>query len=269
MTEISTFLRYPGSKRRMLTFLLDNLPNTNSIKGRLVEPFVGGGAVFFALAPREAYLGDINRELIELYQGIAQSPDRVWRLYRGFPTTKAGYNHVRSLSPKTLTPLQRSARSLFLNRTCFKGMWRHNLSGQFNIGYGGQDRRWSISRADIFKISAQLKKARLRCCDFEPMLDMSTPCDFVFVDPPYRPGAREQIHDHYGSQRFRYVDHQRLSRALKRANRRGVPWAMTVSDHPEILSLYKPFKKKAIPRGTGRTIGSFSHFGGEVLITNC
>lgn len=269
MPGISTFLRYPGSKRRMLTFLLENLPDPSSLKGRFVEPFVGGGAVFFAVAPKRADLGDINRELIGLYQGIARSPDRVWRLYKSFPTNKAGYKKVRGLSSASLTLLQRSARSLFLNRTCFKGMWRHNLAGQFNIGYGGQDRRWSISRADIFEVSAHLKRARLKCCDFELMLDASTRLDFVFLDPPYRPGSKEQIHDHYGSKRFRFVDHQRLASALRAADRRGVPWAMTVSDHPEILRLYRTFKLKQIPRGTGGKIGSFSHFGGEVLISNC
>jgi DNA adenine methylase len=143
MAEISTFLRYPGSKRRMVAFLLEHLPEAASVKGKFVEPFVGGGAVYFALAPKKAVLGDINEELIDLYRGIALSPERVWRLYRSFPKTKVGYRKVRGLNPTTLTLLQRSARSLFLNRTCFKGMWRHNLKGQFNIGYGGQDRRWS------------------------------------------------------------------------------------------------------------------------------
>jgi len=88
MAEISTFLRYPGSKRRMLAFLLSQLPDATSIKGKFVEPFVGGGAVYFALAPQRADLGDINPELIELYQGIAKSPDRVWRLYRSYPSAK-------------------------------------------------------------------------------------------------------------------------------------------------------------------------------------
>ncbi len=269
MPEISTFLRYPGSKRRMLAFLLANLPDSDSIKGRFVEPFLGGGAVYFAISPKRAYLGDINRELIDLYQGIVLSPDRVWRLYKGFPSTKTGYKRIRAARPESLTILQRSARSLFLNRTCFKGMWRHNLAGQFNIGYGGQDRRWSISRADLFHVAGQLEHAQIRCCDFETMIDASRPRDYVFLDPPYRPGAKEQIHAHYDSHQFKFCDHQRLSKALQRADTRRVPWAITISDHPEILALYKHFRKLAIPRGTGNSIGSFSHFGGEVLITNC
>ena len=252
----------------MLTFLLANLPDSSEIKGRFVEPFVGGGAVYFAIGPKKADLGDINAELIELYLGIARSPDRVWRLYRNFPTTKVGYKKIRATDPESLTLLQKSARSLFLNRTCFKGMWRHNLAGQFNIGYGGQDRRWSITRSDLFEVAAQLKCAKIRCCDFEPMIDGSTAKDFVFLDPPYRPGAKEQLHSHYGSHQFKFNDHQRLSKALQRADKRRVPWAITISDHLEILALYKNFRNTPIPRGTGGRIGSLSSGGGEVLITN-
>ena len=72
-------------------------------------------------------------------------------------------------------------------------MWRHDLKGQFNIGYGGQDRRWSITRADLFRISNQLQKAKIECCDFEHMIDGSTRKDFVFADPPYRPGAKSSF----------------------------------------------------------------------------
>lgn len=253
----------------MLDFLLEHLPNAASIKGRFVEPFVGGGAVYFALSPKKADLGDLNVELIELYRGIALSPDRIWHLYRSFPNTEAGYKRIRRLNPKTLTLLQRAARSLFLNRTCFKGMWRHNLKGQFNIGYGGQDRRWSIARADLFEISRQLKNAKIECCDFEYMVDGSKKQDFVFLDPPYRPGAKEQIHAHYGAQQFRFADHIRLAESLRRADARCVPWAITISSHPAILNLYRSYQVRAIPHGTGSSIGKMSARGGEVLVSNC
>jgi len=91
----------------------------------------------------------------------------------------------------------------------------------------------------------------------------------VFLDPPYRPGAKEQIHAHYGSQQFRFRDHIRLSQSLHRADKRSVPWAITISDHPEVLRLYRKFHIKPIPRGTGPSIGSLSARGGEVLISNC
>src|SRR5712671_2620394 len=133
--RLTTFLRYPGSKRRMLDFLSPRLPTRNEIAGRFIEPFVGGGAVFFSVRPKKAVLGDLNPELMDIYKGIRANPDRVWRIYRGFPTTKRNYWKVRDGNLSDLSLTHRAARSLYLNRTCFKGMWRHNLRGKFNVGY--------------------------------------------------------------------------------------------------------------------------------------
>jgi DNA adenine methylase len=269
MDQVARFLRYPGSKRRMLEFLLEHLPDSGAIKGRFIEPFVGSGVVYFAISPKTAILGDLNRELIDLYLGIVRSPDRVWRLYRSFPSNKRGYRKIRGIDTSSLTLLQRAARSLFLNRTCFKGMWRHNLKGQFNIGYGGQDRRWSVSRRDLFEVAECLQNAQIHCCDFEKLIGLAGPKDFLFLDPPYRPGEREQLHDHYSARRFTFVDHRRLASALKSADQRGIGWALTVSDHRDIIRMYNGFKQLPIPRGTGRSIGALSQIhGGEVLITN-
>ena len=84
------FLRYPGGKQRLLRYLIQYLPSQLSIQGRFVEPFIGGGAVFFALHPRKAILSDINEELIELYRGISRYPDDVWNIFQAFPDTKYG-----------------------------------------------------------------------------------------------------------------------------------------------------------------------------------
>src|SRR4029077_12779442 len=193
----TTFLRYPGSKRRMLSFLADHLPNPASIPGRFIEPFVGGGVIYFHLRPRSAVLADVNEELIELYRGISANPGRVWQVYRQYPNTKRGYQKVRDMAVNRLSLPQRAARSLFLNRTCFKGMWRHNLNGKFNIGYGGQSRRWAIRRRDLFEISRLLRTAFLECSDFEPIIARARKADYLFLDPPYRPAEREQLHQHY------------------------------------------------------------------------
>ncbi len=266
--RLTTFLRYPGSKRRMLDFLSPRLPTRSEIKGRFIEPFVGGGAVFFSVRPKNAVLGDLNSELIDLYRGIRINPERVWRIYRAFPGTKENYWKVRDKNVLELSLVQRAARSLYLNRTCFKGMWRHNRKGKFNIGYGGQDRRWAITRGDLFTIAELLKKASLRCGDFQHILEQATVDDFLFLDPPYRPGEREQAHAHYSAHQFAFQDHIRLADAVKAADRRGVRWSMTISAHPDILGLYRRFHVRAIPSGTGRSIGALASEAGEVLISN-
>ena len=263
-----TFIRYPGGKRRLISFLDDHLPSTHKITGKYIEPFVGSGSVYFHLRPKKAILADLNAELIDLYRGIRSNPDKVWRIYRSLPTTKKGYNEIRKLKHLDLDLQNRAARTLFLNRTCFKGMWRHNSDGQFNVGYGGQARRWVISRKDLFAVARALRNASLKCSDFEFIIDEASLGDYLFLDPPYRPGEREQLHEHYVGKEFTFTDQQRLASCLKDADKRGVAWSMTISAHPDIIKLYKKFHTQTIPRGTGRKIGVLVNDSGEVLISN-
>jgi len=136
------FIRYPGGKQRVLNQIIPHLPSRKAITGKFVEPFVGGGAVFFALNPKFALLSDINPELMDLYCGIRDNPLEVWEIYKNFPKTKKAYYKIRAIKVDDMPISFRTARTLYLNRTCFKGMWRQNSNGEFNVGYGGQDRRW-------------------------------------------------------------------------------------------------------------------------------
>jgi DNA adenine methylase len=263
------FLRYPGGKQRVLDFLLKHLPARETIQGKFVEPFVGGGAIFFAINPRKAILTDVNPELIDLYRGIRLKPTKVWQLFRDYPSSKRGYYRVRGLAREDLDLPNRAARTLYLNRTCFKGMWRHNSSGQFNVGYGGQDRRWTVGEHCLKEIARRLKRTLLRCSDFEPVIDASGKDDFVFVDPPYRPGEKEMPHDHYAWSFFHYKDHERLAKTLRRATKRSVRWAMTTSSHPDVLKLFRGNQIIPLPRGTGSQPGLRTNMSVEVLICNC
>jgi DNA adenine methylase len=187
------FIRYPGGKQRILNYIIPFLPPRQSIIGKFIEPFVGSGAVFFAINPKRALLADINPELIDLYRGIKYYPLKVWEIYNSFPTTKKAYYQIRDMNISEMSLAFRAARTLYLNRTCFKGMWRHNSDGRFNVGYGGQDRRWVINQETLKEVSNRLKHATLKCCDFEEVIDESKIGDFIFADPPYRPGERELI----------------------------------------------------------------------------
>lgn len=262
---IANFLRYPGSKRRMLAFLGHYLPSADAILGRHVEPFVGGGAVFLYMQPHLALLSDINSELIDVYRGIRHDPNAVWKEYCEFGSTKADYWHVRRMPPPNLMT-ERAARTLYLNRTCFKGMWRHNREGRFNVGYGGQSRRWVIGCSTLVEISRHLRRAQIRCLDFETVVDESESGDFLFLDPPYRPGERELVNDHYSYRQFKFDDHRRLAAALKRAERRGVSWLMTTSSHPDIVLLFKNKFIVPFPRGTGHLPGKLVKDSGEILV---
>ncbi len=260
-------IRYPGSKYRFLDFLLPYLPDRKELSGNFVEPFVGGGAVFFAINPYKAILSDINSILIDLYRGLKRDPLKVWQIYKQFPATKAAYYKIRNTEEKR-DLYYKAAKTLFLNRTCFKGMWRQNSSGQFNVGYGGQDRRWVINENSLVEVSRVLRKAKLRACDFEATISECKTGDFLFLDPPYKPGLKDLNLFHYVFEKFTFEDHKRLANVLKAATRRNVRWAMTTTSHHDILSLFK--KNRIIPfvKGTGTMPGIIDNKTGEVLICN-
>lgn len=262
------FIRYPGGKQRIAKYITSHFPTNKEIKGRYVEPFVGGGAVFFAVNPENAILCDINKDLIDMYRGIRRYPKKVWIIYKNFPNTKQAYYKIRNENPKRKKLEFRAARTLYLNRTCFKGMWRHNSNGEFNIGYGGQDRRWAINQKNIIEVSRYLKKVSLKIWDFERAINFCDYDDFIYLDPPYRPGNRELIHSHYGYGKFDFTEQKRLAKALNNATKMDIKWAMTNSSHKEILSLFKDTKIIPLPIGTGKKPGVLTKNTGEVFICN-
>lgn len=266
--ESIRLLRYPGGKQRKLHWIMEHLPSREEISGYFIEPFVGSAAVFFSLNPKKGILADMNSELVTLYRGVRRDPIKVWEIFRSLPSTKRDYYRIRDTTNWPSDLASQAARTLYLNRTCFKGMWRHNSDGQFNVGYGGQERRWVINKQTLVEVSKRLSRSLLRTSDFEDIVDLSTEHDFVFLDPPYRPGERELLHAHYIHSKFTRADHRRLGQALRRAGRRGVKWALTVSSHPDILSLYKGQTIVRIPKGTKKTCERRSQDSGEVLILN-
>lgn len=263
------FLRYPGGKGKQLSFLINYLPKKENIKGKYVEPFVGGGSVFLYLQPEAAVISDLNKDLIELYKGIKNYPHKVWETFKGFPTGKKAYYEIRD-SEFTSKPLYyRAARTLYLNRTCFKGMWRHNQKQDFNVGYGGEERRWVITHQNIVELSKIFRTASIEQADFEKVLDAARTNDFIFLDPPYKPGQKEMQTAHYINGRFSFDDQVRLAEKLREiSSKRKVKWLMTNSSHPEIRKLYKGFKIKNMPNGKSGQVGVLTKNNNEVLISN-
>jgi DNA adenine methylase len=261
-------LRYPGGKQRFLEYLAPLLPEPNSLKGQFFEPFVGGGSVFFSFGFKYAILSDLNREMIDLYRGVRYSPRRVWKKFKAFPTTKRGYYLVRNRDTSDLDLISRAARTLFLNRTCFKGMWRHDADGRFNVGYGGQSRRWVITERHLVAFAQQLRTAALRTADFEEVINEAGKGDFLFLDPPYKPGKREMDHDHYVYAKFGFRDHQRLAKSLHRASKRGARWLLTTSAHPSIRALFPTNFIYPLRTGVGTLPGLIRTRSFEVLIVN-
>lgn len=263
------FLRYPGGKRKLLSFLGNYLPANYEIKGKYIEPFVGGGSVFFFMQPHSAILSDLNKELIDLYKAFKNYPKKVWEIFNTFPRGKKSYYEIRNESQENKPIYYRAARTLYLNRTCFKGMWRHNPEGQFNVGYGGEARRHVLTLEDFIELTKRLKKAIIVNADFEKTLDMCSDGDFIFLDPPYKPGSKDMNQAHYINGYFSFDEQIRLANKLKRVSqKRDIKWLMTNSSHLDIRSLYKGFNIVKVPKGTSSVIGVFSNNSQEILISN-
>jgi len=261
-------IRYPGGKQKILNSIIKYLPPIETIKGKYVEPFAGSASVFFRLNPRIALLNDINSELISFYRGIRNYPKKVWQYYKSFDNTKEAYYNIRNSKPDKKNLAFWSARFLFLNRTSFKGMFRYNLKGDFNVGYGGQDRRWIIDQETLVNVSNVLKQTMLTCKDFHIIIDSCSADDFIFIDPPYKPGYREIMHSHYWVGKFTFDDHIRLAKTLQFATERGVSWAMTTSYHQDILELFAHNSIEKLAKGTGIKPGVITKESKEAIIFN-
>lgn len=230
-----TFLKWAGGKRWFVNNESYRLPVEYN---RYIEPFLGGGAVFFYLSPAEAILSDINQELITTYQAIRDDVDGVYRNLRSHQrnNSREYYYRVRATKPRTLSTI--AARMIYLNKTCFNGIYRVNRKGDFNVPYG-TDRLLTFDRQKLVRSSEILQNAELFCQDFEQTIDMSEEDDFLFCDPPYAVLDEDNRFVGYTADIFSWNDQIRLANSLIRAKNRGVKIIMTNVSHPAVLGLYE------------------------------
>jgi DNA adenine methylase len=228
-------MKWPGGKRWLIARHSAIFPIAF---GRYIEPFLGGGSVFFHLQPERAILGDTNSELIELFKVIAWRRRRLESLLQD-PQRKHGTRHyysIRSQIPSD--PVERAARTLYLNRTCFNGMYRVNLAGAFNVPKG--EKIAVVMETDDFAAAARLlRRADIRVSDFQPLVDEAKAGDLVFADPPYIVGHNNNGFVKYNEKLFKWEDQIRLANALARARKRGVKVVATNAAHAEIEQLYR------------------------------
>jgi len=228
------FLKWAGGKRWLANS--DQLPLPVSFD-RYIEPFLGGGAIFFHLAPARAILSDVNVELIHLYTVLRDSPRELMELMQHHhgKHSSSYYYDVRSQVPEG--GLERAARTMYLNRTCWNGLYRVNLKGVFNVPIGTKS-TVVFDDEDFEGISCRLQRAELVCCDFEPTIAQATQGDFVFVDPPYTVRHNLNGFIKYNETLFGWEDQIRLRDAVASAIARGAAVVVTNADHESVRELY-------------------------------
>lgn len=230
-----SFLKWAGGKRWLASS--GHLPIPTSYT-RYVEPFLGGGAVFFHLKPHNALLSDLNSELICLYEVMRDDPDALYDVMSRHEEyhSKDYYYQIRGFTPRS--QVQIAARFLYLNRTCWNGLYRVNLKGKFNVPIGTKD-SVIFDDDDFWTISTLLKQAEIRRSDFEPIIDSCKKGDFLFVDPPYTVQHNLNGFLKYNEKIFSWDDQIRLRNAVERAIEREVSIVVTNADHKSIRDLYR------------------------------
>ena len=243
--ELPPFLKWAGGKRWLTSGFADIFPVEFE---RYVEPFLGGGAVFFKLNPRKALLSDANSELINVYQAIQQNHKLVRRYLVAHQRnhSKEYYYKIRSASPNSM--YVRAARFIYLNRTCWNGLYRVNRDGQFNVPIGTKS-SVILDTDDFNSLSAKLASCRLVARDFRKGIGVARAGDFLFVDPPYTVRHNLNGFVKYNERIFSWDDQIALKKSLVAADRRGVKILMTNADHDSVKKLYRGvFKRKAVGR---------------------
>lgn len=239
------FLKWAGGKRWLVHNHSQLFPTRFNT---YIEPFLGSGAVFFKLRPAKAILSDSNDELMNAFQAIKDNWRQVVKYLRLHHTnhSKEYYYHVRSQVLQSR--YKRAARLIYLNRTCWNGLFRVNRNGVFNVPIGTKTN--VLLPTDKFDLAAQiLKSAHLIVSDFEDIINQTQKNDFIFADPPYTAKHNDNGFLKYNEKLFSWNDQVRLRDSLVRAKNKGAKILVTNANHTSILELYKDqFELKTLRR---------------------
>ena len=212
---------------------------------RHVEPFVGGGALFFSRLPNRALLTDVNPSLIATYTAIRDDVDGVIAALRTLAArhSKENYYEVRARYNRAsrIATAKRAAMFIYLNKTCFNGLHRVNRKGEFNVPIGAYKNPRILNEQALEAASAALRGATLRCASYESLLENAKPGDFVYFDPPYEPVSETSSFTSYARDGFTRADQTRLRDVYKALDRRGCKLMLSNSDVPFIRDLYTDF----------------------------
>ena len=259
-------LKWAGGKTRLLPEILPRLPPR---LGRYHEPFFGGGALFFRLQPRDASLSDANEELITVYRSVRDDVERLIVELGRHRYEREYYYGMRALDPADLSDIERAARTIYLNRTCFNGLYRVNRRGQFNVPMGSYANP-VICQADRLRaVSELLRHVDVRQGDYASCAEEAREGDFVYFDPPYQPISKTASFTSYTANDFGEADQAALADTFRGLTDRGVRCLLSNSDTPLIRELYEGFQVEAVlaPRAISRN-GAGRRAVLEVLVRN-
>jgi len=240
-----TFVKWAGGKKQLISQFKRFFPKKIN---RYIEPFVGGGAVVFYIIknhkPKEVIVSDINEELMNAYKVIKKNPERLIKLLKKYKKkhNKEEYYQIRAEDTKFLSSLIRAGRFIYLNKTCFNGLYRVNSKGQFNVPMGSYKNPSIVMEKELKEISKFLKKVKLKVMSFEEVLKIAKRGDFIYLDPPYYPLKKGKSFTTYTKDNFLEKEQEQLAEVFNKLNKKGCKVMLSNSDTKFIKDLYKDYK---------------------------
>lgn len=238
---MNPIIKWAGGKRRLLPVLTEHAPAPGSYH-RYFEPFLGSGALFFHLEPDQAVLSDLNRSLIQTYQSVMEEYPLVNEylcVLAEIHSKESYYNIRETFNAKTARgewDFFQAARFIYLNKTCFNGLWRLNLKGEYNVPMGDYKSPRFPDLGELKQAAAVLERSILKWGPFQHTIVLAGRGDFVYADPPY-----DGTYNQYTSPIFSQSDQKLLAALLRRIDDEGALWMASNSDTPYIRELYKNY----------------------------
>lgn len=272
--KMSPVLKWAGGKTQLLEQIADNMPTKYN---NYYEPFVGGAAVLLGISPAQAFVNDVNEQLINLYTQLKDEVESVIEKVNeidNIPCTKELYYAIREQYNSKIArrdfDADCAALMIWINKHCFNGLYRVNSKGLFNVPYNNKVGGKSIDEGNIRAISEYLRKANITitCHDFEKACESVKTGDFVYFDSPYVPESSTASFTDYTMNGFTFEDHRRLADLFRRLDSIGAKVMLSNNDVPLVRQLYEGYHiqsldvKRMINRNADKRTGK------EVLITN-
>lgn len=242
-------VKWAGGKARLLGEILPSVP---ARIGTYFEPFCGGAALFFALSAEEprrfkhAVLADRNEELVSLYRAIRDDLPGLLKELRRFKHDREFFYEVRAWDVRRASEAKRGARLLFLNKTCFNGLWRVNSKGQFNVPFGKYKNPNFLDEELLEAASLALQGVDIRIADFSEVTKAAKAGDFVYFDPPYAPVSRTAQFTSYAIDGFGPADQERLREEFSRLRKKKVAALLSNADVSDVRVLYNEFPTRIV-----------------------
>ena len=264
-TKSTPFLKWAGGKRYLLPQIIPHFPTEFE---RYYEPFLGGGATLFQLKPKKATISDVNSILIETYNVIKNNVNELIEILDTMIIGKTEYYEIRKSKPQS--PIEQAARFIYLNKTCWNGLYRENSSGEFNVPFGRIKKGTKLYEIEnLLNTREILKNITILNRDFQYTVQKAKENDLIYFDPPYTTSHNENGFIEYNASIFSWDDQLRLAKLVGVLSEKNCHVFVSNADHPAIRELYKDFKLIKIQKSSSIAgIMSNRKQVMELLITN-